>query len=854
MIKVVRQGGLLGVSFFSGPSVNTMDDEQSVPKVGAQLALTFEEDGAGPVADGVDETPALFPALAVRPQKKAPSLSGSQHGEWQPKPQTARGRDESGSLLPNWKACLIDDEAIPDSEFPVNSLYCLQHKRSVAALIAQEKKKALAEVAALVAKGEIHGDVLGKTSKSHQHKLSPSWQAFEKVTNERGNAWRALVVTYDYACPSAGKGKTRGEFDTMCIIQEITHATIMDTGFELEYMNKRTYIDFAVTKKYMTVAQAEVEWDKTFNETAEDEKKQKADGVCLPIHVRDFIVGKNRVAKSKIVQFLKKAIKNFGEDDVKKTVDDSSRGHIRFNSNTFSSVGQHAAARVARTGQSVVVSPSGTGAFDTADGAALPTSSASVASSAEGDAPKASPGKNFDVERARNKVIQQLDESLSALKTEAREAHALVSATSAEAKSVEDEDASGAVSRYMSTLEFRADLLKALYGGDAAFDGPTKQKYLDAVPNAQKELQCFAKVVAVAIEQKSSLAVDSEKVSVATATVGPIFGGEDCSPTLRTTLLAFNFDGTKFTEPPNWASMIDKVQLAFDEAQGEALWAGFVEKARLDKRPMPIAEVGDLISLTRLCAMVVAVSDVVEEFSLKEQERILTRAVKGVAAVVQKVKQACADVKQAIVSKKRKADSLLLRADQAATKKAAAAAKASTKMLDKEKEAVKKANMAAIFVFKGGPMQAMPKFQSIEDFKTNIADKSFECNKGLPYIVDNASGTVAHLTDANPIKQMTAVFKAQFPTTVQALRDGRCQCPLKTPNVHQLKELMLEVAPSTAFHLNKKDAKDTFIQNIGLDCVSLYGFTESMVYGGVDYQGLSNLRLQLKGGHGLFIA
>ena len=82
---------------------------------------------------------------------------------------------------------------------------------------------------------------------------------------------------------------------------------------------------------------------------------------------------------------------------------------------------------------------------------------------------------------------------------------------------------------------------------------------------------------------------------------------------------------------------------------------------------------------------------------------------------------------------------------------------------------------------------------------------------------------------------MVQIFETQFPCSKQAKTTGRAQTPLKSENAKKVFETMLEYKHPTCVVMQEHSD------------VSVFGFMDSMVYSGVEFNALGSFRMALKG-------
>jgi hypothetical protein len=666
-------------------------------------------------------------------------------------------------------------------------------------------------------------------------KKGERWEQWEATKKKGGPSLNSVIMNYRKQVGDAkGRGSSRGQFDIMLAYEEMKVTTQTRAGVKLVFMRYGWWLEIAQAQQGMLMADAVKQWDFTDRNCEEEHKKTKNGETWLAMPTEDYIVGENIAAHTKVMALQQKAVKKPSTEAIAAAETGLKQNHLGFGDKAFESCGGGSVLVTSRSGGSIHFSPHGKSLMCDGAGGDFRVAPGAKVDEEDGGQNKTKKNKNYDIAANRNllqdKMQEGVDLQLSACGTASKEATDLALSFADDAEGKEKH------SRYLATMAERREILDAVtFQLDVEFtvnDLPDiVKKDVGAVKKTLDALNVLVEAAVVAQNATSEVAVWTETFSKA-------FALHHTLPELGPLGTNGGWLDGKFTLPLNrellvlamkWTRLIfvinSNLQLRVKALQSE-------------QKPLPIEDSEQLMPLSLLRSGIdEAVAKCMTEDDIKQSASTFKSEVERVKRLVSSVQRSTADIKRAESSKKRKASQDEVKVQKAEVKKQKDLSK---EMERKDKAVAGKSGECWLPVFLGAAdvmtssFKPIPAFEDHGQFtKAGVAGQPFHSG-GKPYMIKTPRLALAACEHAG-CKSMMQIFETQFPCSKQAKSSGRAQTPLKSENAKKVFEAFLE----------HKHASCSILE--GNTDVSIFGFMDSMVYAGCEYNAVGSMRMALKG-------
>jgi hypothetical protein len=705
--------------------------------------------------------------------------------------------------------CIIDSEPAYTKG---KSKYCLSCKSDVDALQVQEK-------------------ALKKSDPSR-------WEMFEQTKKDGGRQWVDLVREFQSKCSSKGRGVPRGYFDTMKFMEIYKTATKVQKGERLVFMRHSRWMTYAENFLRHTVAEAQAKWTMREKEATEEEKHLTATGEIaeLAMPAEEYIDKSQYVEHAKQMELQERLKKNFSVDDFEKNREKLSANHSDTNDALFQSVGGGATA-------------ASSSAFGSGGG-----SSTAVEGSIK--AAVKSPAGKYDVERARNKLVETRNKESIALKQQAANVNKTIEEARSEAEVAKSDkifpEGVMTLHNVLDTFQFRTKLMMLVTCDSLV--GDALEKYQAAPEMVGHVLMKAALTLLGGIKQAvSDNNLDSDKT---VALIGSFKAVHDAMTTLPKSSAdtlggewqdvvlhsCLDKDITKFNSPPTWPTVLNVVESFTSYCISVLELFTFIAGIQASGRPMPLSDMQNLGHVSQIYKTINNFNLRVTEDDVKEHDQTCKLMFQCARQIILGASGAAADVK-AVVSRRR----LTLVKEEATEKKGLSneESKARKKEEKNRKQAereIQKHDLHPVLAYKGSDgMGEMTTFLNLDVFQKSSHGTH------VPYMISAASKALAEIVDDVNFKKVAAIFKSQFPATASATLSGRAQCPLRFEKVSVIQEGLMAMMPSAVKPVSQLPRVDGSLATL-LSTVVLSGMTErAPTFIGFEHRCMPTIRLHLRG-------
>ncbi|CAK0876573.1 unnamed protein product, partial [Prorocentrum cordatum] len=191
---------------------------------------------------------------------------------------------------------------------------------------------------------------------------------------------------------------------------------------------------------------------------------------------------------------------------------------------------------------------------------------------------------------------------------------------------------------------------------------------------------------------------------------------------------------------------------------------------------------------------------------------------------------------------RKQADAEALKKSKEEEKRASAAAKKKAQ----ERQNIKQAEVALLNQVHE-VIEDIRKFDTAADVKDALTTKSIDTNVGIPYIVMKHN-CMSKIVQERSVKAAVGVFKIQYPSSVQAGKDGRGQTPFANEQKDHIRKAMLETGPGATIKYKSTGANDPNTLAVkAVESVSLFACSSGASYTGLEKHGLATVRYTIAG-------